>query len=246
MQEEAGKKISEEFGLLDEASAVKEYSALNSVFMYPNYPLIADEVLSRLNFTQGRILDIGTGLGTLALEFAKRLPQAEIIGVDISQEMLQEAQKNACARQLGHVKFIPCDAHKFCFRDLSFDLAVSFGVLHHLNDLKAVFSGIKTLLKPGAVAYIYDLRKDAGQDIVSEITRGMSPLQARAFLESVKESFDEPHLENVLKDAGFSAYSFSCPKYSRRTLMKNKEMLRNSRFTGERFNRILWECFLKK
>jgi ubiquinone/menaquinone biosynthesis C-methylase UbiE len=240
------KKIKEEFGLSDEASAVKEYSALNSDFMYPNYPLIADELLSRLTFTPARILDMGTGPGTLAIEFAKRLSQAEIIGVDISDEMLQEAQKNARAQKTGSVKFVSCDVHRFCFKDSSFDLIVSFGVLHHLSDIQAVFSGIKALLKPDTAAYIYDLRKDAPRDIVSELALGMGPLHRKAFLESVKESFDESYLRNILKDTNFSEHSFSRPQYSRKTLIKNKEMLRNSKFIGERFNRILIECALRK
>lgn len=243
---EAGKRIKEEFGLADEAMAVQEYRALNCAVMYPNYPLIADEVLSRLNPVPGRILDIGTGLGTLAIEFAKRLTQAEIIGADISAEMLQEAQKKASGQKLRHLKFISCDVHQFCLKDSSFDLVVSFGVLHHLHDLQAVFSGVRSLLRPGGVAYIYDLKKEAPREVVSEIAAGMSPLHRKAFLESVDESFGEEHLKNILGHAGFSAYSLSSPKYSRSTLIKNKEMLRQSPFIGERFNRILLECVLRK
>lgn len=242
---EAGKKIKEEFGLQDEAQAVQEYSTLISAVMYPNYPLIADEVLSRLQRMPGRILDIGTGLGTLAMEFAKRLPQSQILGVDLSIEMLQEAQKKASEKS-SHLKFIACDVHKFCLQDLSFDLVVSFGVLHHLHDLEAVFSGVRSLLGPGGVAYIYDLKKEAQPDIVSEIAAVMSPLHRKAFLESVEESFSEDHLRNTLAHAGFSAYSLSSPKFSRSTLIKNKEVLRQSSFLGERFNHILWECCLKK
>jgi len=243
---ETGKRIKEEFGLSDEASAIQEYSALNSAFLYPNYPLIADEVISRLNFTPQVILDIGTGLGTLALEFAQRLPAAEVFGLDISQEMLEEAQRNTREREVGNVMYISCDAHRPSFKNLSFDLVVSFGVLHHLNDLNSAFSGIKNLLKPRGVACIYDLRKDAPWDLVSKIAKEMSPLHRKAFLESIEESFDEAHLKNILQGFGLADFSVSFPKYSRKTLVKNKELLRNSKFRGERFNRILIECILKK
>ncbi|MFH0826270.1 MAG: class I SAM-dependent methyltransferase [Candidatus Omnitrophota bacterium] len=242
---EPGKKIKEEFGLQEEAQAVQEYSALINAVMYPNYPLIADEVLSRLQTTPERILDIGTGLGTLATEFAKRLPRAQMIGVDLSMEMLQEAQRKASG-QYAHLKFIACDVHKPCLKIESFDLVVSFGVLHHLHDLEVVLTGVRSLMGPGGVAYIYDLKKEAHPDTVSEIALGLSPLHRKAFLESVDESFSEDRLRNALAHAGFSAYSLSSLKFSRSTLVKNKEMLRQSSFLGERFSSILWECCLKK
>lgn len=243
---ETGKKIKEEFGLTDESAAVKEYGVLNSDFMYANYPLIADEIISRLNLAQGAILDIGTGLGTLAMELAKRLPQAVIWGVDISEEMLKQARKNADEKKANNIRFLACDVHKMPFRDLSFDLIVSFGVLHHLRDVRPVFSGMKDALKPGGAAYVYDLKRDAPEDIVSEIASVMSPLQRKAFLESVEESLKESHLENILQASGFSEYALLTPQYSRKTLIKNKDLLRSSKFMGERFNKILFECFLKK
>jgi len=242
---ETGKKIKEEFGLEDEAQAVQEYSALNSAVMYPYYPLIADEVLSRLQRMPERILDFGTGLGTLAMEFAKRLPKVQVLGADLSIEMLKEAQKKALEKTTN-LKFIACDVHKFCLKIESFDLVVSFGVLHHLHDLEAVLLGVRSLLGSSGIAYIYDLKKKADPDIVSEIAVAMSPLHRKAFLESVEEALSEDYLRDTLAHAGFSAYSLSSPKFSRSTVIKNKEVLRQSSFLGERFNRILVECVLRK
>jgi SAM-dependent methyltransferase len=54
----------------------------------PEYlePLVA--ALDRLEASPGRILDIGTGTGAAALELADRYPDAEVVGIDISAEML--------------------------------------------------------------------------------------------------------------------------------------------------------------
>lgn len=241
-----GKRIREEFGFHSEVEAVKEYEALNKDVMYLNYPLIADEVISRLNLQKGSILDLGTGLGSLAFEFAKRLPQAKIYALDISEEMLDEARRIAQEARLNNVEFICADAHRLKFADASFNLVVSFGILHHLSDLKLLFSEVKRVLKEKGIAYIYDLRKDAPEDIVSEVASGMNPAQKRAFLQSAKEAFSLSELEKILSDSGFSEFSFSSLKFSRRTIVKNMHLLKKSKLVGDRFNRIMLEGVLRK
>ncbi len=241
-----GKKIKEEFGFDREDLAVKEYSRLNRDFMYPNYPLICDEIIYKLNLNNSCILDIGTGLGSLALEFAKRLSSSQIYGVDISQEMLKEAKALAAREKLPNLEFIIGDAHNLEFKEDFFDLAVSFGVLHHLKDLRLVFGEIKRVLKKGGSAFIYDLRKDAPVNIVSQIAEALPAIQKRAFLESVKEAPELPYIEGNLKDLGISDYSLSCPDYSRRTIIRNKHLLKESKLMGKKFNEILVEVYFRK
>jgi len=240
------KKIKHEFGFDSEAEAVKEYSLLNRDFMYANYPMIADEIVAKLEIKNSAILDIGTGLGSLAIEFAKRLPQAKIYGIDISEEMLAEARKNSQAAGLNNTEFKISDAGKIDFPDNFFDLVISFGVLHHLNDLKSAFAEIKRVLRPNSLAYIYDLKKESPEEVVREIASSMNPDHKKAFLESVKEAVSSVDLEDILKNLQVSQYSLSQPKYSRRTIIKNKELLRQGLMMGERFNSILLECFLRK
>ena len=60
----------------------------------PEYlePLVA--ALDRLEASPGRILDIGTGTGAAALELADRYPDAEVVGIDVSAEMVKEVKKS--------------------------------------------------------------------------------------------------------------------------------------------------------
>ena len=240
------KKIKEEFGFESEVQAVKEYGFLNRDFMYFNYPLIAGQVISGLNLEKKLILDVGTGLGSLAFEFAKRLPRAYVYGLDISQEMLREAEKAALDNNISNLKFTLGDVHSLEFEDNFFDLVVSFGVLHHLKDVKLAFSEIKRVLKEGGCAFIYDLRKEAAQDTVSEIASQMPLSHKQAFLESIRESLGGSFIDSILKDLNVSDYSLSQPRYSRQNIIQNKELLKKSKLLGKRFNEILIQIYFRK
>ena len=240
------KKIKEEFGFDDESKAVQEYASLNNDFMSSNYPLIACQIIARLNLDRVNILDIGTGLGSLACEFASRLPEAEVFGIDISQEMLDKAKQAALEKKLKNLIFSISDACKLEFKDNFFDVVTSFGVLHHIRDLPLVFTEVKRVLKDKGVAFIYDLRRDSPEHLLQEISLSMSVLHKKAFLESVREAYDYSYIENLLSNLDLSEYYLSCPDFSRETIIKNKDLLRKSALLGKRFNKILLEIYFKK
>ena len=68
------------------------------------------------------ILDVGTGSGVIALSLAIKLPQARIVGVDISQQALGLARENA--DQLGLAERV-----EFRHRDLLDDLCERFDII---------------------------------------------------------------------------------------------------------------------
>jgi release factor glutamine methyltransferase len=65
----------------------------------PETEFLVEEVLKSNSNTPGKILDIGTGSGCIAITLAKNLPQKTVIAFDISDDALQVASKNA--KQLG-------------------------------------------------------------------------------------------------------------------------------------------------
>jgi len=219
---------------------------LNRDFMYSNYPLISDEIISKLNLNKSFILDIGTGLGNLAFEFAKKLTFSKVYGIDISEDMLKEAKRLVTAENLPNLEFVLGDVHNLEFKDEFFDLVVSFGVLHHLKDLRLAFSEIKRVLKKEGSAFIYDLRKDAPVNVISEIAKELSSSQKRAFLESVRQAQELSYIGGILKNLRIQEYSLSSPKYSRQTIIKNKNLLRESKFLGKEFNEVMLQIYFRK
>jgi demethylmenaquinone methyltransferase/2-methoxy-6-polyprenyl-1,4-benzoquinol methylase len=88
-----------------------------------------------------RIADLATGTGDLAFAIAEKSPDAEIIGIDFSEDML------AIARRKGLSKTIVADAMQLPFPDGSFDcVTVAFG-LRNMKDWNAALREMSRVLQ---------------------------------------------------------------------------------------------------
>jgi SAM-dependent methyltransferase len=83
-----------------------------------------EQALLDLRGVPARILDLATGTGYAARRLKRQYPNAEVIGVDASPEMVAIARHNAEAEDL-EIRFEVGDAAKLSFDDASFDLVVS-------------------------------------------------------------------------------------------------------------------------
>jgi len=109
--------------------------------------------------TAGRILDIGTGTGTLAVAAAERWPGATVDGIDASAEMTEAAAGEADRRLDGQarmrVRFATGLADRLPFPDGTFDLAVSSFVLQLVPSRFAALREAYRVLRPGGrLAYV--------------------------------------------------------------------------------------------
>src|SRR5262249_38357726 len=73
-------------------------------------PLVA--ALDRLQASPGRILDIGTGTGAAAFELADRYPDSEVVGIDVSAQMVAQAEARV-ANPSARVRFLAADIADF-------------------------------------------------------------------------------------------------------------------------------------
>jgi len=88
-----------------------------------------------------RIADLATGTGDLALALQKKLPDAEIVGVDFLPEMLDLAQRK------GVHQVVLADAMNLPFGDASFDcVTIAFG-LRNLENWGAALTEISRALR---------------------------------------------------------------------------------------------------
>ena len=89
-----------------------------------------------------KIVDLATGTGDLALALQRKMPQAEIIGADFSEEML------AIAKRKGVRQTMLADAMRLPFDDASVDcVTVAFG-LRNMEDYGGALREMARVLKP--------------------------------------------------------------------------------------------------
>ena len=119
------------------------------------YHQVAEEVLSV--FKQGLLLDLGTGPGYLPVEIVKRAPEIQIVGVDLSRQLIRMARTRTLNAGFSkHIVFEVANAANLRFNDDYFDMVISTGMLHSLRKPSKVLDEIYRVLKPGADAWILD------------------------------------------------------------------------------------------
>ena len=98
-----------------------------------------------------KVLEIGCGVGTDGLQFARA--GATYTGIDLTEAAVELARKNFESAGMPG-KFCVSDAENLDFADESFDIAYSHGVLHHTPDIEAAVREVHRVLKPGGRAIV--------------------------------------------------------------------------------------------
>jgi SAM-dependent methyltransferase len=127
-------------------------------------PILAPSAIALLDVVEplvaaapvARLLDAGTGSGTLALAATRRWPHVHVTGLDISAGMLAVARAAAAAAlgpaervRLTLVEGTVADPEAAGLGPASIDAAVSSFVLHLVPDRAAALGGLRRVLRPG-------------------------------------------------------------------------------------------------
>lgn len=96
--------------------------------------------------TGQNVLEIGVGLGTDFLQFARA--GAEVTGVDLTQHAVDLVARRLALEGLSGDVAV-ADAERLPFADGSFDVVYSWGVLHHTPDTERAMREALRVLRPG-------------------------------------------------------------------------------------------------
>jgi SAM-dependent methyltransferase len=97
-----------------------------------------ERALDAIPAPPARILDLGTGTGLAALALARRFPEAEVVGADVSPRMIDEARRNTPAELVDRVRFEQADAAELPYAEGSFDLVSLANMIPFFDELQRV------------------------------------------------------------------------------------------------------------
>jgi len=103
-----------------------------------------------------RLLDVGCGPGTLTADLARLVAPGEVVGVDVSADVVAEATAFAAEAGAQNVSFLAGDFRSAGLGAGSFDVVHAHQVLQHVTDPIGALTAMKALAKPGGIVAARD------------------------------------------------------------------------------------------
>jgi demethylmenaquinone methyltransferase / 2-methoxy-6-polyprenyl-1,4-benzoquinol methylase len=161
------------------------------------------------------VLDVATGTGDVAIEFARRTHAARIVGLDPSTGMLDVARtKVAADERARRIELIEGNALALPFADGSFDVVtIAFG-LRNLPDYPRGVREMARVLKPGGGLTVLEFLPPSGATrfifrsyiatVLPVLGRAVSgsPEAYRYLASSIGEFIDAESVRGLMRDAG--------------------------------------------
>jgi SAM-dependent methyltransferase len=109
--------------------------------------LLAPQYIAFAGIRDGeRVLDVGTGTGSVASALATAMPSSEVVGIDPSEAFIAYAKGNAPS---DRVRFEVGDAQALRHKDASFDQAMSLLVLNFVPEHEKALAEMRRVIRPG-------------------------------------------------------------------------------------------------
>ena len=200
-----------------------------------------EHIIKKLNLKPNqKVLDIGSGWGTLAIEIAKK-SQCEVLGITLSKNQLEYSEKKVKELNLeNQVRFKLID-----YRELNekFDRIVSVGMFEHVGRkfYKTYFNSVNNLLNDDGVALIHTIGSvDSPRDPHPWITKYIFPGGYTPSLSEIAGPIEKSGL--IINDMEVLRmhYSHTLRHWKERFLSKKEEVLI---MFDEKFFRM-WEFYL--
>ncbi|GAA5225448.1 hypothetical protein GCM10025777_60790 [Membranihabitans marinus] len=128
----------------------KEYTKI------PSHSDGLDELIKRSGVSkQDHVLDIACGSGLLSCAFAHHAQY--VTGLDITEQMLEEAKRLQSSQQLTNINWIIGDVNDLPFPDQHFSMVMSRFGFHHFINPQLVFEEMMRVCKPNGVVMVVDV-----------------------------------------------------------------------------------------
>jgi SAM-dependent methyltransferase len=151
------------------------------------------------------VLDVGCGVGSIALDLAPTIAPGRMVGVDPDPGQLQAARRTAAERGIGNAEFRTGTAYELPVPDASVDAVYANAVLMYLREPVRALREMRRVLRLGGIAAVSD--DDLGTIVVSPDLPELR-LAAELFRRAVRHEGGDPsysrHLRALMLEAGFA------------------------------------------
>ncbi|MBU0987404.1 MAG: methyltransferase domain-containing protein [Proteobacteria bacterium] len=147
-----------------------------------------------------KVLDVSSGRGSQAIFYAQTFG-VQVVGIDISEQMVNAATQNAKRAGLnGQVFFRPADSQQLPFDDNSFDAVINECAVGIPDDSQQVLDEMVRVAKPGGTVAIHEStwRKPLSFEEKDEISEryGTTPLEYDEWVAMLKQA----GLRNIISE----------------------------------------------
>ena len=183
--------------------AVIQYDRGAKCYIMPEYKFFVWKIL-RKGIRGGRVLDIGTGSGLLAIELAKTKGcHFDIVAIDISENMVRKAIENARQAGVGgKINFLVSTAGALPFPDNSFDFIISYASLHHWFEPVQVFNEVERVVEESGSFIIRDNKRlyqnPLWKLVIWFVSRFMNKRHRENWPKAILASYTVPEIKEIL------------------------------------------------
>jgi ubiquinone/menaquinone biosynthesis C-methylase UbiE len=161
------------------------------------------ERVLELGAGEGRFLDVGTGPAAIPIMLAQRLPAVEVIGIDLSPNMLELGDFHITEAGLtDRITLAQADAKDLPYPSQFFDAVLSNSIIHHIPDPLPMLREVSRVIRSDGLILIRDLIRpkttEAALGLVEQHASGATPYQKKLFYDSFLAAFTISEVEDML------------------------------------------------
>ena len=111
------------------------------------------------------VLDVGCGVGSIALDLAPTVAPGRMVGIDADAGQIEVARGSAAERGIDNAEFFTASVYDLPFEAATFDVVYANAVLMYVRDQVRALVEMRRVLRPGGLAAVTD--DDLGTVVIS-------------------------------------------------------------------------------
>ena len=193
------------------SATARGYDVLSSSYnqIVPFFTYFGERLVVAAGIGEGdRVLDVATGQGACLIPAAAAVgPSGAVVGIDISEQMLDVLARSIGGAGLRHVRVQLMDAEALTFDDGSFDAVTCAFAVFHFPDRVRALAGFARVLKPGGTIAFSTFANDSlGYPWFGDVVADFLPDDAEA-ADAARQylHIDTDEFHDQLRSVGFES-----------------------------------------